>query len=181
MRAPPVNLGLPIFRNLRPPFGPCKPLRWRYHTSRIALVAQSVEQLTLNQRVQGSSPCGGTRHEIPTNPWGSHPKIPGISPLSESLVLRPLASKLRKSLGQGTTPARSKIAASHPWPQLVKNTHGLSSCAGIANEATHHLHAFMSTRETSASNRCRPMSVVKYFADWSYLYFHFVVGFTSVR
>ncbi len=34
--------------------------------------------LTLNQRVQGSSPCGGTRHEIPMNPLGNIPKNIGF-------------------------------------------------------------------------------------------------------
>lgn len=33
----------------------------------IALVAQLVEQVTLNHRVQGSSPCGGTSIKIPGN------------------------------------------------------------------------------------------------------------------
>jgi hypothetical protein len=40
-------------------FGTCKLFAGGYITRSIALVAQLVEQVTLNHRVQGSSPCGG--------------------------------------------------------------------------------------------------------------------------
>ena len=45
----------------------CVPLHSQFRNNTIAnaLVAQLVEHLTLNQRVQGSSPCRRTKREVP--------------------------------------------------------------------------------------------------------------------
>ena len=48
------------------------------HGTQPALVAQLVEQVTLNHRVQGSSPCGGISIKIPGNLATSVALFPGI-------------------------------------------------------------------------------------------------------